>query len=145
MGLRFLVWATAHGEPRMALIRFRLSGKQLAADTGILIQPSFMEMKKASERVLRNPVLTESELFVTTKLKNTDQGYDVLRAFEGSMKRLGLDYLDLYLIHWPVPAVFKVTGNVSRDTWRAFERLYGEGLVRSIGLSNFLPHHIDNI
>ena len=62
------------------------------------------------------------------------------------MKRLGLDYLDLYLIHWPVPAVFKDDWKqVSRDTWRAFERLYGEGLVRSIGLSNFLPHHIDNI
>ena len=96
---------------------------------------------------IRESGLNRSELFVTTKLKNTDQGYDsTLRAFEGSMKRLGLDYLDLYLIHWPVPAVFKDDWKqVSRDTWRAFERLYEEGLVRSIGLSNFLPHHIDNI
>ncbi|MGH6657648.1 MAG: aldo/keto reductase, partial [Actinocrinis sp.] len=81
--------------------------------------------------------IPRSELFVTTKLWNADQGYDTtLRAFDASLTRLGLDYLDLYLIHWPVPAEDRYV-----DTWRAFERLQGDGRVRAIGVSNFhIPH-----
>lgn len=87
------------------------------------------------------------EIFLTTKLKNSDQGYDAaLKAFEGSLKRLGVEYVDLYLIHWPVPVMFKDNWQeVSRQTWKAMERLYEEKLIRAIGLSNFLPHHIENI
>ena len=77
------------------------------------------------------------ELFLTTKLRKDDLGYDnALRAFDDSMTRLGLDYLDLYLIHWPVPALDRYV-----ETWRAFEKLHGEGRIRSIGVSNFqIPH-----
>ena len=91
--------------------------------------------------------VSREELFVTTKLKNSEQGYDAtLKAFEGSLKRLDLEYLDLYLIHWPIPGMFKENWKeVSRETWKAFERLYEEKLIRAIGLSNFLPHHIQNI
>lgn len=76
------------------------------------------------------------EVFVVSKVWNTDQGYETtLRAFEATLDRLGLDYLDLYLIHWPVAGKYK-------DTWRALEYLYEQKLVRSIGVSNFMEHHL---
>ena len=98
-------------------------------------------------RGIRESGLSRQDVFVTTKLKNTEQGYDsTLKAFEGSLKRLGLEYLDLYLIHWPIPGMYKENWKqVSRDTWKAMERLYEEKLIRAIGLSNFLPHHIENL
>ena len=77
------------------------------------------------------------ELFITTKLTNSEQGYDTtLAAFDGSMKKLGIDVLDLFLIHWPLPMFDQYV-----ETWRAFERLLADGRVRSIGVSNFeIPH-----
>ena len=81
------------------------------------------------------------DIFVTTKLRNGDQGYEsTLAAFEDSRKRLGLDVIDLYLIHWPVPSLDKYL-----ETWRAFEKLLADGAVRSIGVSNFLPEHLDRL
>jgi diketogulonate reductase-like aldo/keto reductase len=78
------------------------------------------------------------ELFVTTKLWNSDQGFDsTLRAFDESLRRLGLDVLDLYLIHWPTPARDRYV-----DTWKAFAQLQKEGRVRAIGVSNFQPAHL---
>lgn len=83
--------------------------------------------------------VSRDELFVTTKLWNADQGYDsTLKAFDASMEKLGLDVLDLYLIHWPTPA-----RELYLDTWRAFEQLKADGRVRSIGVSNFQPAHLD--
>jgi diketogulonate reductase-like aldo/keto reductase len=83
--------------------------------------------------------VSRDELFVTTKLWNGDQGYDsTLKAFDVSMEKLGLDVLDLYLIHWPTPA-----RGLYLDTWRAFEKLQADGRVRSIGVSNFQPAHLD--
>jgi diketogulonate reductase-like aldo/keto reductase len=79
------------------------------------------------------------QLFVTTKLWNDDQGYDrALRAFDASLKRLGLEYVDLYLLHWPV-------AGQRLDSWRALERLHEEGRARSIGVSNFLVPHLDEL
>ncbi|WP_210364758.1 aldo/keto reductase [Bacillus sp. REN3] len=79
------------------------------------------------------------ELFITTKVWNSDQGYEsALKAFETSMEKLGLDYLDLYLIHWPVEGKYK-------DTWKALEKLYRDGRVRAIGVSNFHVHHLKNL
>lgn len=81
------------------------------------------------------------ELFITSKLRTKDQPYDAaLRSFDGTMKRLGLDVLDLFLIHWPVPAADKYP-----DAWKAFVRLQKEGRVRSIGVSNFLNEHLERI
>lgn len=81
------------------------------------------------------------ELFITTKLWNADQGYNTtLEAFEKSLARLGLDYVDLYLIHWPVPAKDKYI-----DTWRALEKLYSDGKVRAIGVSNFTVEYLDRL
>ncbi|QUQ71994.1 aldo/keto reductase [Kutzneria sp. CA-103260] len=82
--------------------------------------------------------IARDELFITTKLWNSAQGYDsTLRAFDDSMGKLGLDQLDLYLIHWPVPAADKYV-----DTWKAFEKLHADGRIRAIGVSNFQPSHL---
>ncbi|MEU4842811.1 aldo/keto reductase [Nocardia testacea] len=91
------------------------------------------ENEEGTGRAIRQFGLPRDEVFVTTKLWNAEQGYDsTLRAFDESLKRLGLDYLDLYLIHWPVPAADRFV-----DTFRAFQRLKADGRVRSIGVSNF--------
>jgi 2,5-diketo-D-gluconate reductase A len=92
-------------------------------------------------RAIRSCGLPRGELFVTTKLRGADHGYDAaLRGFDGSAKRLGLDYVDLYLIHWPLPRK-----DLYVDTWRALSRLREERRVRSIGVSNFAPRHIDRL
>ena len=81
------------------------------------------------------------ELFVTTKLANPDHGYDsTLKAFDTSMQKLGLERLDLYLIHWPLPMHDRYV-----DTWKAFEKLYADGRVRAIGVSNFTEHHLNRL
>lgn len=85
--------------------------------------------------------LPREDVFVTTKLRNGDQGYDkALRAFDDSRTALGVDVVDLYLIHWPVPSL-----DLYVETWRAFEKLYADGAVRAIGVSNFLPEHLDRL
>ncbi|TCC41019.1 aldo/keto reductase [Kribbella speibonae] len=85
--------------------------------------------------------IDRSDLFVTTKLWNADQGYDsTLKAFDQSLSLLGLEYLDLYLIHWPTPA-----RDLYVDSWRALEQLYADGRVRAIGVSNFQPEHLDRL
>lgn len=85
--------------------------------------------------------VSRDELFITTKLWNADQGYEsALAAFDTSMEKLGLDYLDLYLIHWPVPAKGKY-----KESWKALEKLYKDGRVRAIGVSNFKTHHLEDL
>ncbi|WP_406620442.1 aldo/keto reductase [Pengzhenrongella sicca] len=92
-------------------------------------------------RALAESELERSELFITTKLWNAEQGYDTtLAAFDASLAKLGLEYLDMYLIHWPSPA-----RDSYLETWRAFEKLYADGRVRAIGVSNFLPEHLQRI
>lgn len=92
-------------------------------------------------QALADSGIERGELFVTTKLWNADQGYErTLRAFDRSLSLLGLDYLDLYLIHWPTPA-----RDLYVDSWRAMEKLYDEGRVRAIGVSNFQPEHLDRL
>jgi 2,5-diketo-D-gluconate reductase A len=85
--------------------------------------------------------LPREEVFVTTKLWNGDQGYDsALKAFDASLERLGFDYVDLYLIHWPTPARDRYV-----DTWRAFEKIAAEGRARAIGVSNFQVPHLQRL
>ncbi|MDY7222714.1 aldo/keto reductase [Halalkalibacterium halodurans] len=79
------------------------------------------------------------ELFITSKVWNADQGFDsTISAFNTSLKKLGLDYLDLYLVHWPVKGKYV-------ETWKALEKLYQDGLVRAIGVSNFQVHHLKDV
>ena len=85
--------------------------------------------------------LPRDEVFVTTKVWNSDHGYDAtLRAFDESLAKLGLDYVDLYLIHWPAPKQDRYV-----DTYRALETLRADGRARSIGVSNFHAHHLDRL
>lgn len=88
---------------------------------------------------IRNSSVPREEIFVTTKVWNGAQRSGrVQEAFDESLTRLGLDYVDLYLVHWPVAGRYK-------DTWRKLEGLVGSGRVRAIGVSNFLPHHLDDL
>ncbi len=88
---------------------------------------------------IRDSGIPRAQIFVTTKLWNDDQGYDsALRAFDASAKRLGLDYIDLYLIHWPVPAR-------RLESWRALEELHAQKRARSIGVSNYLVRHLQEL
>ncbi len=87
---------------------------------------------------IRQSGIARKDIFLTSKVWNSDQGYDsTLRAFDASLQRLGFDYLDLYLIHWPKP--------LNKETWRAMEKLYKEKRIRAIGVSNFHIHHLEDL
>ncbi len=102
---------------------------------------AFYGNEEGTGDAIRMSGLPRGDIFVTTKLWNAEQGYEsTLAAFDASIGRLGLDYVDLYLIHWPCPAQDRYL-----DTWRAFERLLAEGRVRAIGVSNFQPAHLERL
>ncbi|MFG3259614.1 aldo/keto reductase [Streptomyces sp. NPDC048172] len=99
------------------------------------------ENERGTGRALAASGIPREELFVTTKLWNTEQGYDsALRAFDASLARLGLDHVDLYLIHWPLPARDKYV-----ETWKALEEIHADGRARAIGVSNFQPAHLQRL
>jgi methylglyoxal/glyoxal reductase len=90
-------------------------------------------------RALKDSGVPRETVFVTTKVWNTDQGYEqTLRAFDRSRKKLDIDVVDLYLVHWPVKGKYK-------ETWKAMEKLLADGKVRTIGVSNFLVHHLEDL
>lgn len=92
-------------------------------------------------RAVRASGLQREELFITTKLWNAHHAYDdALRAFESSLRTLDCGYIDLYLIHWPLPMEGRFT-----EAWKALEELYRRGQVRAIGVSNFKPHHLEQL
>lgn len=96
-------------------------------------------------KAIRESGLPRNEIFLTTKVWNTSQGYDnTLRAFDESMGKLGLDYLDLYLVHWPVAKDYATDyPSAFTQTWRALEKLYADGKVRAIGVCNCLKEHLN--
>lgn len=97
------------------------------------------ENEEGVGQAIKDSGIPREEIFVTTKVWNTDHGYEnTLKAFDKSIAKLGLEYVDLYLIHWPGKDKFV-------DTWRALEKLYREGLVRAIGVSNFKSHHLQTL
>jgi methylglyoxal/glyoxal reductase len=88
---------------------------------------------------VKKHAVSREDVFITTKVWNSDQGYDsTIKAFYSSLEKLGTDYIDLYLVHWPVKGKYK-------ETYRALETLYEEGKVKAIGVSNFLSHHLDDL
>ncbi|MGI5929148.1 aldo/keto reductase [Pseudoflavonifractor sp.] len=108
---------------------------------------SFYGTEEALGRAVAERDIPREDFFLTSKLWKTEMGYDAaLRAFDATLERLGTGYLDLYLIHWPRPDLeLEDWAKLDRETWRALERLYESGLVRAIGVSNFLPHHLEPI
>ena len=114
-----------------------------AIDAGYRLLDTATRYENEAEvgEAVRSSSVPRDELFVTSKLPGADHGFDpALRSVEGSLERLGLDHLDLFLIHWPQPPIGKYV-----ETWTAFIRMREEGLVRSIGVSNFLPEHLDRL
>lgn len=102
---------------------------------------AFYKNEKGVGEAVRHSGLSRSDIFVTTKLWNGNQGFDAaLKAFDVSMEKLKLDYVDLYLIHWPCPAK-----DLYVETFKAFIRLRDEGRIKSIGVSNFQPKHLDKL
>jgi diketogulonate reductase-like aldo/keto reductase len=125
------VWQTPRGQDTRAAVGAALKTGYRHVDTA-RIYGNEADVGTA----LRDSGVPRAELFVTTKLWNEDQGFDrALVAFEASLKRLGLDYVDLYLIHWPV-------AGKRLDSWRALERLHQEKRARAIGVSNYLVPHL---
>ena len=108
---------------------------------------AFYENEQSVGQAIKDSGIKREEIFVTTKLWNDDQGYDkTMRAFEKSYKNLGLDYIDLYLIHWPIPKGREHDYlALNAGSWRAFAELRSQKLIRSMGVSNFLPEHIEDL
>ncbi|WP_067171740.1 aldo/keto reductase [Microtetraspora niveoalba] len=133
--LGFGVWQVPDDEAEHAVSAALAAGYR-SIDTAKLYQN-----EAGVGRAVRESGIPRDELFVTTKLWNDEHGYDrALRAFDASMERLGLDVLDLYLIHWPAPAQNKYV-----ETWKALEKLYADGRVRAIGVSNFTVQALDRL
>jgi methylglyoxal/glyoxal reductase len=100
---------------------------------------AFYENEEGVGQAIKEAGVPREQLFITTKVWNSDQGYETtLKAFETSLKKLGLEYIDLYLVHWPVKGKYK-------ETYKALEKLYKDGLVRAIGVSNFQIHHLQDL
>jgi diketogulonate reductase-like aldo/keto reductase len=130
------VWQAKEGEEVESAVTTALECGYRLIDTATAYQN-----ESGVGRAIKASGVPRDEIFITTKLWNGDHGYDkTLKAFELSMSKLGLDYLDLYLIHWPVPAQNKFV-----DSWKAFEKLYADKLVRAIGVSNFSQPHLEQL
>lgn len=136
-------WGVEPGEEFVRTLEFVISNGYRNIDTAVVYNTE-RAVGKAVERSVQANIVKREDLFISTKLWNTDRGYDLtIKAFEASMERLGLDYLDLYLIHTPAVKLWHEDWQeINLSTWRAFERLYKDGRIRAIGVSNFLPHHL---
>lgn len=136
----FGTWRVDEGELCVKSVETALRNGYRHIDTA-----SFYKNERSVGEGIRASGVKREEVFVTTKLWNTDHGYnETLEASQRSLKALGLEYIDLYLIHWPNPVHLRDRWEeTNADTWRAFEKLYRDGKVRAIGVSNFLPHHLD--
>lgn len=111
----------------------------LEAGYRLIDTAAFYGNEEGVGEAIRNSEIPRKEIFVTSKIWIDDQGTDSTRkAFKDSLDRMGLDYLDLYLIHWPVPNKFM-------DSWKILQELYAEGFIKSIGVSNCLKHHLESI
>lgn len=128
------VWRAKDGQETESAVLTALKAGYRSIDTA-----SMYENEQGVGRAIRASGISRDQVFVTTKVWNTEQGYDsTLKAFRNSLDRLGMDYADLYLVHWPVVGKYK-------ETYRALEELYDQELVRAIGVSNFNIHHIEDL
>jgi methylglyoxal/glyoxal reductase len=128
------MYRSPKGRTSFSTVLYALQSGYRHIDTAAL----YHNEKEVGEAVKESGI-PRKEIFVTTKLWNDDHGYDkALRAFDKSLKELALDYIDLYLIHWPVPGKRK-------ESWKALQKLYQEGRCRAIGVSNYLSRHLEEL
>ncbi len=135
--------------PQLGFGVWQLSNDEVATALSHAFEAGYRSIDTAAEygnekgtgKALAASGIPREELFVTTKLWNSEQGYDsTLYAFDVSLAKLGLEYVDLYLIHWPLPLRDKYV-----DTYKAFEKIYAEGRARAIGVANFLPDQLERL
>lgn len=136
----FGTWQTPDGETAIKAVKDALEFGYRHIDTA-----AAYGNEESVGIAVKESGIPREEIFITSKLRNSDHGYEAtLEAFELTMKKLDMDYLDLYLIHWPNPIKFRdCWEEANAGTWKAFEELYEAGRIRSIGVSNFLPHHLE--
>ncbi|WP_088085594.1 aldo/keto reductase [Bacillus sp. OV166] len=128
------VFKVTEGEEVIQSVKAAIQNGYISIDTAAIYGN-----EEGVGQAIKDSGVPREDLFITTKLWNSEQGYEsTLKAFETSLTKLGLDYLDLYLIHWPGKDKYK-------ETWKAFEKLYKEGRVRAIGVSNFQVHHLEDL
>ncbi len=128
------VYKVEDGQEVVDSVKYAIKAGYKSIDTA-----KIYENEEGVGQAIKESGVSREELFVTSKVWNADQGYDTtLQAFETSLNKLGLEYLDLYLIHWPVEDKYK-------DTWKALEKLYKDGKIRAIGVSNFQVHHLEDL
>ncbi len=133
--LGFGVWKVADEQATAAVAKALEAGYR-SIDTAMLYKNEV-----GVGKAIKETAIPREELFITTKVWNSDQGYEnTLRAFDESLERLGLDYVDLYLIHWPTPKFDQYV-----DTYKALEKLYHDGRVKAIGVCNFEIEHLERI
>ena len=128
------VWQVENGNEIITAIKAAVNAGYRSIDTA-----AAYGNEEGVGKAIKECGIDRKELFITTKLWNSSQGYDsALKAFEESRRKLGLEYVDLYLIHWPVKGKYK-------ESWKAIEKIYGDGLARAIGVCNFHIHHLDDL
>lgn len=132
------VFQVEEGSELIQAVKSAIAHGYRSIDTAAIYQNE-SGVGQAIKEALQDNNLSREELFVTSKVWTADMGYEeTIAAYEASLAKLGLEYLDLYLIHWPVKGKYK-------ETWRALEALYKEGRVKAIGVSNFQIHHLEDV
>jgi methylglyoxal/glyoxal reductase len=130
----FGVWKVKEGNEVISSVKHAIKAGYRSIDTAAVYQN-----EEGVGKAIKEAGVPRESLFITSKVWNSDQGYEsTLNAFETSLKKLGMNYLDLFLIHWPVAGKYK-------ETWKAIEQLYKDGKVRAIGVSNFHQHHLEDL
>ena len=138
--LGFGTWQTPDGDVAVSSVRCAIEAGYRHIDTA-----QAYGNEGSVGQGIRESGIDRKDLFITTKLWNRNHSYELaLSTFDESMKKLGLDYLDLFLIHWPNPIAFRDHWQqANAESWKAMEKLYEEGRIRAIGVSNFRPHHLE--
>ena len=138
----FGTWQTPDGETAVNAVKEAIKLGYKHIDTAAIYGN-----EKSIGKAIKESGINREELFITSKVWNKERGYKTtLKAFEKTLNDLCIDYLDLYLIHWPASVnQFKDWDNINLETWRAMTELYKAGKIKSIGVSNFMPHHLKSL
>lgn len=140
--LGFGTWQTPNGEVAVSSVKCALESGYRHIDTA-----QGYGNEESVGLGIKESGVPRGEIFITTKLNNPNHTYDLtMSSFEESLKKLDIDYLDLFLIHWPNPKMYRDHFETAiAETWKAMEELYKAGKIRAIGISNFRPHHIEQL